>query len=195
MSDWAALLAAVRRVHEATPTLSDFCPFPEDLRDTPFNVADHPASQAFRAEDFGATPYSEVVDAMHRVAPLAHWRRTYADTNIGADFMSRFGCFALIGPEAPFQSQSMQAFFVYMPRHLWYPWHHHLADEVYFVLAGGGLFLKSGAAPIALKPGQTAYHAPSQPHALETTDDPVLAYVLWRSHFDSPPELTPEGAY
>ena len=82
-----------------------------------------------------------------------------------------------------------------MPPGLWYPWHHHPADEIYFVLAGRGVFHKSSAEPKTLTAGEAAYHAPGEPHALETTDAPVLAYVLWRDHFDSPPMLTPKGAF
>ena len=194
MTTWTALLDAMNRLHNDTEALRGFCSFPDDVVTQGFDTADHPASGAFLAEDFGTTPYDAVLQGLRSVAPRAHWRRTYEETDIGADFMTRFGCFALIGPNAPFQSRKMHAFFVYMPAGLWYPWHHHLAEELYFVLAGGGRFLKSGARPEDLQASGSAVHQSMQSHALETTDSPVLAYVLWRDHFDSPPELTPVSA-
>jgi len=34
----------------------------------------------------------------------------------------------------------------------------------------------------------------NQPHALETKDHPVMAYVVWRNGFDTPPVLTHKDA-
>jgi hypothetical protein len=42
-----------------------------------------------------------------------------------------------------------------------------------------------------LGPGDTAFHASNQPHAMTTKDKPVLAYVLWRGDLKTPPVLTP----
>lgn len=187
---WTDLLDAMRAVHRATPA-AEFCPFPNDLTQSSFAPHDHPASRCFLEERFGATAHQDALDAARAAAPFAHWRETYKDTAIGADFMERFGCYCLIGPNAPWTSSKMFAFFVYMPADLWYPWHQHPAEEMYVVLAGEGLFLKEGAAPDRLGPGRASFHATEQPHALLTQRSPVLAYVIWRNHFDAPPVLTP----
>ena len=123
----------------------------------------------------------------------AHWRQTYAETNIGQDFLDRFGCYCLIGENGAWTSRQMSAFFVYMPSDLWYTWHAHPAEELYFVIAGGGQFYRDGDPPRHLGPGQTMFHGSNQPHALQTGFSPLLALVLWRNNLDIPPVLMPEG--
>lgn len=182
------LLDAARATHAATSALQEFCAFPGDLTPQDMKPFDIPARKLMVDEtawpDADLHPLAKgFIDA----ASDAHWRETYKDTDIGADFMDRFACYCLIGPNAPWTSQTMYGFVVYMPAGLWYPWHHHPAEELYFVLAGEGEFLKEGAAPETLRTGQASFHASNQSHALHTHDHPVMAYVLWRNHFDTPP--------
>lgn len=120
-------------------------------------------------------------------APRAHWRETYAETDIGDDFLNRFGCYCLIGENGPWQSDRMAAYVVTMPAGLEYPWHHHPAEEMYFVLAGKAEFRVKGAPPRVLGPGQEVFHASNQPHAMQTRDKGVMAYVLWRGDLATKP--------
>ena len=76
---------------------------------------------------------------------------------------------------------------------LFYPWHHHPAEELYVIIAGEAVFEAAGRPPRRLGPGYTAFHASNQPHAMTTEDKPVLAYVLWRGDLKTPPILTPEN--
>lgn len=179
-------------LHAAEPALQGFAPFPDDLAQTDFAPRSHPAHPQFARTDFGASPHAALIDSLKTAGDSAHWRLTYEDTDIGADFMERFGCYCLIGPDAPWTSASLFAFLVYMPARLWYPWHHHPAEELYFVLGGRGAFHRLGEAVEMLGAGGASFHGSNQPHALETLDDPVLALVYWRNHFDTPPVLTPK---
>lgn len=181
---------ALRKVHNASPTTRDFCPFPDNLTSTSCPAHDHPACAAFQSADFGPTPFADAVTALKTIALHAHWRETYKDTDIGQDFLDRFGCFCLIGPNAPWTSQKMHGFLVFVPPDLWYPWHHHVAEELYFVFAGSGTFRLHGQNDRQLGPGDAIFHGANQPHALQTTDHPVLAWELWRADFDTPPTLT-----
>ena len=61
---------------------------------------------------------------------------------------------------------------------------------MYLVLAGQARFMREGAAPETLSAGETSFHASNQPHAMETADHSVMAYVTWRNHLDTPPVLT-----
>ena len=188
---WNTLLEEARKVHAAHPDLRAFCDFPQDL--DPMPVARHPVPPAdlLAAETGLHSPdYGPLRDAFCAAGPHAHWRETYKDTAIGQDFMDRFGCFALIGPEGGFASAVIRAWVVYMPAHLYYPWHHHPAEEIYLVLAGSARFMRQGSADRILGAGATSFHAGNQPHAMETTDHPVMALVLWRNGFESPPVLT-----
>lgn len=191
---WDTLLAELRRVHDANATLQAFCPFPDDL--TPQRLTPHhvPAADLF-AEETGLvdTPMADLHAALLAAAPEAHWRETYKDTDIGQDFMDRFGCYCLIGNEGPFHSDQMRAWMVYMPPNLHYTWHHHLAEEAYLVLAGSARFFRHKATDVTLHAGDTMQHQSNEPHAMETGDGPVLCYVIWRNGFDLIPVLsTPE---
>jgi quercetin dioxygenase-like cupin family protein len=104
--------------------------------------------------------------------------------------MDRFGCYCLIGKDGAYISTQMFAWVVYMPAHLHYPWHHHPAEEMYLVIAGEAEFMREGASPEVLRAGDTCFHASNQPHAMETHDHPVMALVMWRNGFDTPPVLS-----
>ena len=185
------LLAQVRAVHAAHQGLQDFCDFPNDLQPqpmTPFHApcADHMAQET----RFATSDYAALRDAFVRAGPHARWRETYKDTDIGDDFMKRFGCYCLIGPGGAYSSAKIAAYVVTMPADLHYTWHHHPAEELYFVVAGQATFFREGMPEATLGPGQTSFHASNQPHAMETRDHPVMAMVLWRNGFDTPPQLT-----
>jgi quercetin dioxygenase-like cupin family protein len=188
---WDTLLHAVRHVHQTTPELCAFCRFPDDV--TPQDVVpyDIPAAHLLVSETgLISENYAELRDAFVAAGPLAHWRETYKGTDIGQDFMDRFACYCLIGAGGAFTSQQMCAWVVYMPPRLHYPWHHHPGEEMYLTLAGEAEFMREGHANKVLRPGQTSQHASNQPHAMETYDHPVMAYVVWRNGFETPPVLT-----
>ena len=188
---WDAAISAARDAHRSHPELSAFCDFPDDLvrQDvTPFHI---PAADLFACEQGLATArYAQFRDAIVCAGPHAHWRETYKDTDIGEDFLSRFGCYCLIGDGGPFSSKKMRAWMVYSSPKLHYRWHHHPGEEMYLVIAGAAEFFRKGAAPMTLRSGETSAHASNQPHAMETYDSPVLAYVIWRNGFEGAPQLT-----
>ena len=186
------LLSEARKCHSAHTALDAFHPFPDDLSTQPVNPFHISASDLLQAETGLFTePYEALRDAFVDAAPLAHWRETYKDTNIGQDFLDRFGCYCLIGDEGPFASDTIRAWVVDMPPHLHYTWHQHPAEEAYLVLAGEAEFFREGAPPEILRAGQTSLHASNQPHAMTTHEHPVMAYVIWRNGFETPPILTP----
>lgn len=184
------LLNAARRIHDETGVLRDFCPFADDLVEqlvSPFHI---PAADLFVGDEIVAAASNPLAQAFRAGAPYATWRETYKGTAIGDDFLNRFGCYCLIGPGGGWRSEHMAAFMVYMPPGLWYPYHHHPAEELYYVLAGEAEFLRDGEDPETLRAGEAVFHAANQPHATRTHDQPLLAYVLWRSELGTPPVLT-----
>ncbi len=185
------LLAEAQALHRVHPALHRFCAFAEDLRPTEVTPYPHPAADLMAADPLlSDSPPCPLAQGFLDAAPLAHWREPYKDTDIGQDFKDRFGCYCLIGPDGAWDSDSMYAFVVYMPPGLYYPWHHHPAEELYCILAGEAQFLAEGHAPRMLGPGDSVFHASGQSHATQTFDSPLLAYVLWRSHLETPPMLT-----
>ena len=96
MSDLAfeELIEVARQVHESHQEVSDFCSFPDDLK--PQNVTHNHmnSSDILQSEKHLFTDkYHDFRDAFINAAPFAHWRETYKNTDIGNDFMSRFGCY------------------------------------------------------------------------------------------------------
>ena len=134
--------------------------------------------------------YAELRDAFILASPYAHWRQTYKGTIIGERFLNEFGCYGLIGPESPFQSEKIRAWVVYMPKKFYYPWHHHPAEEMYLCLAGEAVFRRENFSDTRLGSGGIMEHSTNQPHSMETLEHPIMAYVVWRSEFGTKPVLT-----
>ncbi len=188
---WDRLLHEAQLAHATSAEAQEFAPFPQDL--VPQTVEPfHAPCGDFMARETGlfTDRYADLRDAFLAAAPYAKWRETYKGTDIGQDFMDRFGCYNLIGMGGAFMSKSMWVWVVYMPPHLYYPRHHHPGEELYLVLAGEALFLADGVPDKVMRAGGTSLHASNQPHAMETKDHPVMALVMWRNGFGTPPVLT-----
>jgi len=188
---WDRLLSEAKRLHESLPALQAFCAFPDDLTEQEVEAFHIPASDLLCGEDdLSKGPYAALIQAFIAAAQLARWRETYKGTDIGQDFLNRFGCYCLIGGGGPFHSAQMASWVVYMPKGLHYPYHHHPGEEMYTVIAGKAEFFRDGDAPVVLSAGDVCQHGSNQPHAMTTHDSPVMAYVVWRNGFATPPVLT-----
>lgn len=189
---WNTLLSEAQAAHETHPALQAFCPFPTEINPKAF-TPHHINAARLMETDSGLTsqaPHDAFRDAFVACSPTAPWRETYKNTNIGSDFLDQFGCYELIGDGGAFATQNMRSFVVYAPPGLYYPWHHHPAEELYLVIAGEAEFMAEGKQTNILHPGDTAFHATNQPHAMATHDHPVMAYVLWRGDLTTAPVLT-----
>ncbi|MEM8776374.1 MAG: dimethylsulfonioproprionate lyase family protein [Pseudomonadota bacterium] len=189
---WERLLTEMRAAHEI-PALSSFCDFPTSPETQKIDAYGIPAAALFQSDTGLLTErFAGFRDALLDAAPLAHWRETYKDTDIGTDFLDKFGCYEVLGRDAPFASNSMRSFMLYQPAGLHYPWHHHPAEELYLILAGEAEFAIHGQPSNTLCPGDTVFHESNVPHAMTTHDHPILAYVLWRGDLGTKPIWTPE---
>ena len=190
MTALPALLEAIRAAHDANPALGAFVGFPDDLHEIDLTARHLPCADHMYGDALLKTADNPLARAFFAAGPEAFWRDTYAGTNIGDDFMNRFGCYCAIGSGGAWDSNQMKGYVVTMPPGLHYPWHHHPAEEMYVVLAGEAEFFREGEPMELLREGDTSFHASNQPHAMETRDSPVMCYVTWRNHFDTPPVLT-----
>ena len=196
MSDpWENLLEAARSVHLDNSKLQDFCPFPKDIKKQGFQPFHIPACDLMQY-DIGlhTDDYTDLRDAFILASPYAHWRQTYKGTTVGEKFLNKFGCYGLIGPESPFQSEKIRAWVVYMPKNFYYPWHHHPAEEMYLCLAGEAVFRRENCPDTRLGSGSIMEHSANQPHSMETLEHPIMSYVVWRNEFGTKPVLTFEDA-
>ena len=188
---WENLLEEARKVHFGNSKLQDFCPFPNDIKKQELKPFHIPASDLMQNETGLLTEdYSELRDAFISASPYAHWRQTYKGTTVGKKFLAEFGCFGLIGPDSPFQSEKIRAWVVYMPKNFYYPWHHHPAEEMYLCLAGEAVFRRENYTDIRLGSGGIIEHSANQSHSMETLEHPIMAYVIWRNDFGTKPVLT-----
>lgn len=180
----------------ATPALLSFRSLPDApaRRDKPARpvpalaqlARDVPSPSASEA---GAVLGQAVIDAADRI----DWLLTYTEDQVGADFLARYGWFELLGLTGHFQSDEMVAFIAYWGPGLRYPWHRHEAEEVYAVVDGGCVFEAEGRPARSVTAGETSHHAPWQPHALRTVDQPVLTLVLQAgAGLNDVPELLPD---
>lgn len=185
-------LAELRALHARSPILQDFCALPDTLPEQAVSPHHIPAATLMTSDTALNAPadLAPLRDAFIAASPHAQWRETYKNTRMGADFMGRFACYCLIGNGGPFSSDIMGAYVVYMPPGLYYPFHQHPAEEVYFILAGQAEFLMEGAEPKSLGPGQHVFHPSMRPHATRTRDHSFMALVLWRGDMSVKPVLT-----
>jgi quercetin dioxygenase-like cupin family protein len=188
----AALLEEIKRTHASSAALAAFCPFADDLIDIPLAPRNLPCAEYMYQNAAFRDAEHPLARAFYNAGPDAHWRETYRNTDIGTDFMDRFGCYCAVGEGGAWKSAKMASYVVTMPPKLHYPWHHHPAEEMYLVLAGEATFLRDGEAAEQLGVGDSSFHASNQPHAMTTGDAPVMAYVVWRNNLGIKPVLTPD---
>ena len=168
-----------------------FAPFPSNVTRQAVSPYHCKCSDTFQGDkNLVSKEYPDLQNAILTASEHVIWRETYKDTDIGSDFLDRFGCYCIIGEDAPFSSDAIRLFMVYMPPGLFYPWHNHPAEEMYMVVSGSAVFKRKGCPDEVLSEGQTSFHESNQPHAMETTEDPVLCLVAWRNDFQTPPVLT-----
>lgn len=188
------LLNTTQDAYARNAEMSGFVPFPEHVKRQAVAPFHSNCSDVF-CEDttLVSQTYAALQDAIRAASDVVHWRETYKDTDIGDDFLDRFACYCIIGENAPFSSDAIRLFMVYMPSGFYYPWHHHPAEEMYMVVSGSAVFRRKGCPDETLFEGDTSFHDSNQPHAMETLDDPVLCLVAWRDDFETPPVLTPSS--
>ena len=178
---WQTVLDEARAAHARVPELQGFCDFPDPLIRQEVATHHDPLCDQMQVDNrLTSGGFETFRDALIAAGPLAQWRETYRDTPIGDVLHSHFGTYEFLGRDAPFGTDQMRGFVIYQTPGYHYPMHHHPAEEIYLVLAGEAEFHVEGQASGILRPGDTAFHATNQPHALTTHDTPVMAYVLWR---------------
>ena len=189
------LLHEIRDVFETIDALNEFCALPQNLAKQSVSPHFIPAARLFENDTGLYSPdFTKLRDAIIKASSDAQWRETYKNTHIAELFREKFGCYCVIGEGGPFTSDEMGAYIVYMPKDLYYPFHHHPAEELYFIIAGEAEFLMEGKDPKRLGPGEHVFHPSNHPHATKTHDHPFLALVLWRGDMSVAPVLTnPKG--
>ena len=174
------VLEAARQVHLTHPDLSGFGPWPSDLQASDLRPNYIPAADQVRDLEVDGSEWTRALTkAIRATAHLAQWKHTYTEEEVGADFLNRYGYYELFGPTGHFHSIQLRGYVGYWGAGLNYDWHSHQAEELYLTLAGGAVFRVDGDETY-VGPNQTRQHNSWQSHAMTTTDQPILTFVLWR---------------
>ena len=122
-----------------------------------------------------------IIEAIKKHVGKVNWRQTYSISEVGEDFANRHCYFELIGPTGHFYDEAIRGFICYWGEHLSYKWHSHEAEEIYYILGGKALF-KTKAMTKVLEANETQFHKSWESHAMETLEEPLLAFILWRGN-------------
>lgn len=170
------LLATAKQVYNASAALQEFAKWPTDLRYCEKDVVSVPAIRQIKRWENNHPLHI----ATQQVADCGNWKQTYTEEEVGFGFLQDYGYLELYGPDGHFQTEQGRAYVGYWGRGLYYPWHRHEAEEIYFVISGSGYFESEGAPSAVLRSGETRMHTSNQLHALTMQDSPILTFVLWR---------------
>lgn len=128
--------------------------------------------------------HQALIQALLEMGGSLRWFAPSADY-AGDEMVQSYAFVRLIGPPlfgqeaAPFLSDNVIAGFTLQAPNILYPSHWHLAVEFYDTLSGTGLW-QIGDGPFEAKPPGTLIHHPSNaPHAMQTTDTPMLNAFCW----------------
>lgn len=176
-----AALAEAQAWHAALPEARAFCPWPDDMTWAGRKPHALPATRHITQTPGATTAQSSAfLTAIQALIPHADWRHGYTAAQVGQDFLDRFCWCELAGPQGHFHSNQIRLTLAYWGPNLFYPRHHHAAEELYTVVSGEALFHADGTPVATLGPGQTRLHLTQQPHAMTTQDSAVLTCVFWR---------------
>ena len=160
--------------------LKNFCQFSTNLKDNNLGPTITSASSAVSKREFKSSKKTfPIIEAIKKYAGEANWRQTYSVSEVGKDFVNRHCYFELIGPNGHFFSETIRAFVCYWGEYLNYNWHSHEAEEIYYILGGKAQF-KTKTMTKVLKANDTQFHKSWESHAMETLEEPLLAFILWR---------------
>ncbi|MDR0700837.1 MAG: AraC family ligand binding domain-containing protein [Azoarcus sp.] len=106
------------------------------------------------------------------------WRFSYTPRIDAPDIGERMAWAELVGPIAPFHSNKVCLGLTAIGPRLLYPRHYHPAVETYLVVSGTAAWTAANLTRRA-PPGALILHPANIVHAMETSDEPLLAAYAW----------------
>jgi hypothetical protein len=170
------LLSEARRLHEATPALADFAPWPSDLTATERPPRMLPCVSMLQ----GFASDTPAIAALQAAAPLLEWRQTYSADEVGDAYLQSYGYIELFGTKGHYHSTELRGYFGFWGPGLLYDWHTHPAEEIYFGLLGRAHFFSDQQPDASVEPGGWRWHPPFERHSMQTREAPFLCYALWK---------------
>jgi mannose-6-phosphate isomerase-like protein (cupin superfamily) len=119
-----------------------------------------------------------LLDAIGPVMRFLPWRYSYPARSDAPNLKQNITFAEIVGPEAPFRSDSFCLGLTLIGPETLYPAHHHPAIELYYVAAGIATWTLAGAAQ-KHAPGTFILHPSLAVHAMQTHSEPLLAIYSW----------------
>ena len=132
------------------------------------------------------------IDALLEIGPTLRWFTPpveYAGKTLAENyaFVRLMGPPLFDGPPNLFDSDEISAGFTIQAPQIFYPSHWHPAAEFYSVLTGTGRWQIDDKPFMEMLPGSFIYHPSDVPHAMETTDEPMLTAYSWIGDINTRP--------
>jgi quercetin dioxygenase-like cupin family protein len=120
----------------------------------------------------------KLLNAIGPVTEFLPWRYNYPPREDAPDLGKHIAFAEIIGPDAPFYSESVCLGLTVLGPETFYPDHHHPAVELYYVLAGTAEWTLDGISQ-ERTPGAYILHPSQAVHAMRTHVEPLLAVYTW----------------
>lgn len=179
----APLVQAFRELLAVTPEADAFLrDWPGKLFARPVGRRSLPVVGALRGLAEMAAPQTRaLVEAIEAVAQELDWRQTYTAADFGELFLETYGYNEWIGQRGAFMSDSVACGVLLLGPETEYPDHSHEAEELYLPLAGCAFWRSDGSDWRLRRPGEWIHHPSWVPHAMRTSEEPLLAAYVWRA--------------
>ena len=120
-------------------------------------------------------PETEALAALLIAAVGAlEWRQSHTEAELGRKFIENYGWTEIL------RADRLACGFLVLGPRTEYPTHRQAPEEICIPLAGTA-FWQRGNRPFAPRPPGMVIHHPSWlPHAMRTSDEPLLALYVWR---------------
>jgi len=139
----------------------------------------HPSTRHLEAAFVaGNASTADLLAAIRPVAFDLPWRYSYAKRDDAPSLEDNMAFAEIIGPDAPFKSQSVCIGLTLIGPEMLYPSHAHPAIELYYVAAGTATWIANGI-PSRNPPGAFILHPSQTVHAMQTHREPLLAVYSW----------------
>jgi mannose-6-phosphate isomerase-like protein (cupin superfamily) len=155
-----------------------------------FHTCSHPAIRHIKAiTQTGNASMNALLDEILPVTPFLPWHYNYPLRENLPDLGQDIAFAEIVGPEAPFRSDSVCLGLTLIGKETLYPAHYHPAIELYYVVAGTATWTLNESSQ-SYPPGSCILHPSMSIHAMETQDEPLLAIYTW-----SGPDIRTSSSY
>ncbi len=127
-----------------------------------------------------SSAHGDLLNVSLSLSEHAVWRNKYRARPEYAHLFENFAFCDFVGPDGWQGTEDVTLGLVLMGPHCFYPFHHHPARELYYVLSGTAEWAVDFQPPQVLEPGSWLLHQENQPHAMQTGHEPMLAVSAWR---------------